>query len=117
MNRSRFFRTLFAGLLLLVGLSAAQAQSDNLLTNPGFESPFEPISAGSTNMVAQGWTAWFLQTGSNLPPEYYPATDITNGLLKPQIHSGSDAQEYFTFFAPHIAGVYQSYVVGGLVQR
>ncbi len=108
MNRSLFFRTLFVCLLLLIGLSAVQAQSDNLLTNPGFESPFNPIAAGSTSMVAQGWTAWSLQTGSNLAPEYYAATDTTSGLLKPRIHSGSDAQQYFTFFAPHIAGVYQT---------
>ena len=58
-------------------------------------------------MVAQGWTAWSLQTDQNMQPEYYPASDTTNGMATPRIHSGSDAQQYFTFFASHVGGVYQ----------
>jgi len=88
-------------------LTVAQAQTGNLLTNPGFENPFEPVAGSAASMVAQGWTAWSLTTGQNQPPEYYPATDTTNGMLKPRIHSGSDAQQYFTFFAAHTGGVYQ----------
>ncbi len=107
MNRSPIFRTLLFCLILIMGLTVAQAQTANLLTNPGFENPFEPVAGSTASMVAQGWTAWSVQTGEAQPPEYYPATDTTNGMLKPRIHSGSDAQQYFTFFAPHTGGVYQ----------
>ena len=107
MNRSPIFRTLLLCLVLMVGFSIAQAQASNLLTNPGFESPFEPIPGSTTSKVAQGWTAWALQTGQNVEPEYSPASDTTNGMPTPRIHGGSDAQQYFSYFAPHIAGVYQ----------
>ena len=107
MNRSPIFRTLLFCLIIIMGLTVAQAQTGNLLTNPGFENPFEPVPGSAGSMVAQGWTAWSVETGEGQPPEYYPATDTTNGMLKPRIHSGSDAQQYFTFFAPHTGGVYQ----------
>ena len=107
MNRSPIFRMLLLCLILLMGLMAVQAQTGNLLTNPGFESPFDPLGDGTPSMVAQGWTAWFLTTGDNLQPEYYSASDTTNGMAMPRIHGGSEAQQYFTFFAPHTAGVYQ----------
>jgi LysM repeat protein len=94
-------------LVLITGLASAQAQDGNLLTNPGFESPFEPLEEGSPSVVAQGWTAWFLTSDENLQPEYYPASDTESGMSTPRIHGGSDAQQYFSFFAPHSAGVYQ----------
>ena len=109
MNRSPVFRLLLILLTLAVGLSVAQAQTPgNLLTNPGFEPPFEPVSSDMPSVVAQGWTAWYLNTGENLEPEYYPASDTVNGMGTPRIHGGSDAQQYFTFFAAHVGGVYQT---------
>ncbi|MFN8560658.1 MAG: LysM peptidoglycan-binding domain-containing protein [Anaerolineae bacterium] len=94
-------------LILVLGLVTAHAQSDNLLTNPGFEPPFEPVAGNPTSLVAQGWTAWSLESDQNMQPEYYPASDTTNGMATPRIHGGEDAQQYFTFFAAHIGGVYQ----------
>src|SRR5664279_6148364 len=107
MNRSPIFRTLLLCLVLVLGVAVAQSQTTNLLTNPGFEAPFVAVTGSTTSMVAQGWTAWSAQTGQNVQPEFYPASDTTNGMSTPRIHGGSDAQQYSTFFAPHIAGVYQ----------
>ncbi len=109
MNRSPVFRLLLFLLTLAVGLGVVQAQTPgNLLTNPGFEAPFEPISSDMPSVVAQGWTAWHLNTDDNMEPEYYPASDTVNGMSVPRIHSGSDAQQYFTFFGAHVGGVYQT---------
>ncbi len=102
----------FTLLFVSIAAPAAFSQSGNLLTNPGFEQPFEPVANHAPSMVAQGWTPWFSSTEPNTTPEYYPASDTTNGMSAPRIHSGSDAQQYFTFFAAHDAGVYQH--VGGL---
>ena len=107
MSRSPIFRTLLLCFVLFMGLAVAQAQTGNLLTNPGFENPFEPVAGSTGSMIAQGWSAWSVQTGQNQPPEYYPASDVTNGMPKPRIHGGSEAQQYFTFFAAHTGGVYQ----------
>jgi LysM repeat protein len=49
-----------------------------------------------------------MSSSENIQPEYYPASDVTNGLGEPQIRSGSDAQQYFSFFATHVGGVYQT---------
>ncbi len=106
MKRSPVLRTFLLGLLLLAGLTAASAQTTNLLANPGFENPFEPVEGGAS-MIAQGWTPWSLTTDQNVEPEYYLASDTVNGMAPPRIHGGDDAQQYFSFFAPHIGGVYQ----------
>src|SRR5689334_20216951 len=108
MKRSLVFRMLLVACFALVGIiPAVHGQSANLLTNPGFEAPFEPLADAPTSSVAQGWTAWAVQDDLLQLPEYYPASDTTNGMGAPRIHSGADAQQYFTFFAPHNAGVYQ----------
>lgn len=106
MNRSPVFRTFLLCLVLLAGVVGVAAQASNLLANPGFENPFEATGSGAS-MVAQGWTPWSLTTDQNVEPEYYLASDTVNGMAPPRIHSGEDAQQYFSFFAPHIAGVYQ----------
>ena len=111
MTRLPVFRTLFLCLCLIVSVSAAYGQGENLLTNPGFENPFEATGSGAS-LVAQGWTPWSLQTDQNVEPEYYPASDTVNGMATPRIHSGEEAQQYFSFFAPHVGGVYQQ--VGGV---
>ncbi len=99
--------------LLITTAGGLSAQTGNLLTNPGFEPPFLTVAGEPARFVAQGWSPWHVpQTGSmtsseNLQPEYYPASDITNGLGVPRIRSGTDAQQYFTFFGTHTGGVYQ----------
>lgn len=97
-------------LVCFVAPVALQAQA-NLLTNPGFEQPFSTLTGTPPRQVAQGWTPWHISGGQsaseNIQPEYYPASDSTNGLGVPRIRSGSDAQQYFTFFATHDGGLYQ----------
>ncbi|MCK6578061.1 MAG: LysM peptidoglycan-binding domain-containing protein [Anaerolineae bacterium] len=80
---------------------------DNLLVNPGFEAPFDPVAGVVPGQIAEGWTPWSLTTEGALQPEYYPASDTISGMGSPRILSGADAQQYFTFFAAHVAGVYQ----------
>jgi LysM repeat protein len=107
--KSLFFGVFF--ILCLMGLPAG-AQSQNLLTNPGFENPFTPFTdAVPTRYVAQGWSPWYIGGGQsaseNVYPEYYPASNVSDALGVPRIRSGSDAQQYLSFFATHDAGVFQ----------
>lgn len=98
-------------LLCFAAPVATQAQGNNLLANPGFEPPFQTLNGTPPRQVAQGWSPWHVGGGQsaseNIQPEYYPASDATNGLGVPRIRSGSDAQQYFSFFATHDGGVYQ----------
>jgi LysM repeat protein len=96
---------------LFVVAFPVQAQQ-NLLTNPGFEGSFTPYTdATPTRQVAQGWVPWFIGGGQsaseNVYPEYYPASDVSNGLGEPRIRSGNEAQQYFSYYATHDAGIYQ----------
>jgi LysM repeat protein len=81
----------------------------NLLTNPGFEDPYTPFQGDTTRMVANGWSAWHVPQREgdegfrNLKPEYQPASASNPD----RILGGSNAQEYFSFFATHTGGVYQ----------
>lgn len=91
--------------------SLVGAQGQNLLSNPGFEKPFQTLDGVPPRQVAQGWSPWHISGGAsaseNIQPEYYPASDTTNGLGVPRIRGGSDAQQYQTFFATHDGGVFQ----------
>ncbi|MBK8025952.1 MAG: LysM peptidoglycan-binding domain-containing protein [Chloroflexi bacterium] len=80
---------------------------DNLLVNPGFEPPFDPVTGVVPGQIAQGWTPWSITDNGALQPEYYPASDTVSGMGTPRIQEGEDAQQYFSFFASHVAGVYQ----------
>lgn len=94
---------------LFVALNSfiAQSQDNNLLTNPGFESPYRIVTEGQE--VAEGWQPWFLPPGpnsqsyENAQPIYEETTpDAT------RIRSGSNAQKYYTdLYYTHIGGVYQ----------
>lgn len=101
---------LFSLVMVLVAVPAA-AQGQNLLTNPGFEPSFQSLDGVPPRQVAQGWSPWHVTGGAsaseNIQPEYYPASDTTNGLGVPRIRSGSDAQQYQTFFATHDGGLFQ----------
>lgn len=96
--------------LLASGSVAAQGQ--NLLTNPGFEQPFASVAGNPPRQVAQGWSPWNIGGGQsaseNVQPEYYPASDVTNGLGVPRFRNGTDAQQYHSFFATHDGGLFQS---------
>lgn len=98
-------------LIALIGLSlpapqaAARAyQGANLLQNPGFEPPYTAIGQDDSLRVASGWLPWNVTgtgpTSINRRPEYKQAPSN-------RVRSGTAAQEYNTFFATHMAGVYQ----------
>jgi LysM repeat protein len=88
----------------LPGHLAAAYQSGNLLQNPGFEGEYVAINGDPAVRVAPNWQPWSLPPGSssaiNARPEYKPAPAS-------RVRSGSEAQEYNTFFATHTGGVYQ----------
>lgn len=116
---SKFPRRLMTFFLfsLFFFVSSVYAQGQNLLTNPGFEQPFSALDGSPPRQVAQGWQPWHVGGGQsaseNVQPEYYPASDVTNGLGVPRVRSGSDAQQYHSFFATHDGGLFQR-VVNGL---
>jgi LysM repeat protein len=109
-------RSLWLLFMLVLATGAVSAQSQNLLTNPGFEQPFSTVVGSPPRQVAQGWSPWHISGGQsaseNVQPEYYPASDVTDGLGVPRIRNGSDAQQYHSFFATHDGGLFQS--VGGI---
>ncbi|NWG16639.1 MAG: LysM peptidoglycan-binding domain-containing protein [Chloroflexi bacterium] len=105
-------RPVLVVLVIFIALTfAVRAQVSDLLTNPGFEQPFPTVSGTPPRQVAQGWTPWHISGGAsaseNIQPEYYPASDVTNGLGVPRIRNGNDAQQYHTFYATHDGGLYQ----------
>ncbi len=118
------------------GAAAAPAvDGPNLLKNPGFESPYGkqccqtdlskyfPNTPIDEVQVAQGWFGWWLQPDSD--PQHPGACTGCTAWHRPEwreancgavcanrIHSGNNAQKYFTFFSVHDAGMYQQ--VSGL---
>jgi LysM repeat protein len=103
---------LLVALLLTLGASIAGAQA-NLLTNPGFESPFNAVGGNAMLNVAQGWTPWHIPqspgdtASQNVQPEYYPSSNTSDSLGVPRIRSGSDGQQFSAFFATFQGGVFQ----------
>lgn len=104
----------------------------NLLTNPGFESPFgkqcchtEPDFPSNALIdevqVPQGWMGWWRQPDS--APQYLSRCDVKDAppnciaFHRPEwreaapyadrIRTGLNAQKYFTFWSIHEAGMYQ----------
>ncbi len=108
-----FLVILVAGQGLAQPALAAPALQANLLQNPGFEDPFVPFQGDTTRMVANGWSAWNVpqRTGDegfrNLKPEYQPASASNPA----RVLEGSNAQEYFSFFATHTGGLFQQVTV------
>jgi hypothetical protein len=107
--------TLFA--VVMAGGPVVQAQGGNLLANPGFEGFYRSYDYGNAGpglvlefRVADGWQPWHRTQAAGDPewryrrPEYRPASYSYNG---------SAAQQFFTSFGTHEAGIYQQ--VGGVV--
>jgi LysM repeat protein len=100
-------------LLVVLGISTAQAQTTPTLVNGGFEAPFTSVGGDSLRQVANGWTPWNVPQGSgdseseNVRPEYYPASNTSAAPGLPRIRSGNDAQQFFVFFATFEGGVFQ----------
>ena len=93
--------------MMLLATMPSNAQSDNLLQNPGFEAPFVDKGGQIPRLVANGWEAWHVAAADDEPdfentqPEYYEAT------REDRIRSGESAQRYESFFATHTGGVFQ----------
>jgi hypothetical protein len=82
----------------------------NLLTNPNFEGDYYAWSGIAEAQVAHGWTPWWRSRLDSDPPAYYykPEYKQANGYIFPnRVHSGAAAQQWFTFFSTHEAGMYQ----------
>ena len=102
--------------LTMLGPAAGAAQGANLLRNPGFEGTYSTWWDGNTPYVtaqmAPDWNPWWVRQSASDPswknrmPEWKPAAPFTN-----RIRSGSNAQQYFTFYGTHIAGVWQRVAV------
>ena len=108
--------------------AAPNADGPNLLENPGFESPYGkqccqtdltqylPNTPIAEVQVAQGWFGWWLQPGDaqhpgagGNPSWHRPEWREANcgPVCADRIHSGNNAQKYFTFWSVHEAGMYQ----------
>ena len=114
-----------------VGSAAAAPKADgpNLLQNPGFESPYVkqccqtdltkyyPNTLIGEVQVANGWSGWWLQPDQD--PQHPSAGAIVDWhrpewreancgpVCANRIHSGGNAQKYFTFWSVHEAGMFQ----------
>ncbi len=129
MNKVLKYAFIALSLLSLWNAPLAQASpaadGPNLLTNPGFENPYakqcchtEPQYLPNTPIdevqVAAGWRGWWREPRyPDYPPtcggctswhrpEYREAAPFSN-----RIHSGANAQKYFTFYSVHQGGLYQ----------
>ena len=93
--------------VLVANVILISAQSDNLLRNPSFETPFVDKGGEIPREVANGWEAWHVAAAPDQPdfentqPEYYEAT------REDRVRSGEQAQRYESFFATHTGGVFQ----------
>jgi|SRR5579859_6096735 len=127
--------SLLVSLALILGAAAGTgsvaaappADGPNLLVNPGFEAPFnkqccrtdlppdQPPTVIDEIQVAQGWAGWWLEPDGTHPATGTPAwhrpefrsANCHFPICAPRVHSGDDAQHYFTFFSLHDAGLYQ----------
>jgi hypothetical protein len=94
-------------------IHAAPAAQQNLLQNPSFDGSFAQFAHFSTAILADKWLPWWREQGGddeawkNRMPEYKPAAPYQN-----RIHSGGNAQQYFTYYGTHIGGIYQT--AGGI---
>ncbi len=123
MRANRYLPILLLGLVVL-GLMffanrfPAQAQGQNLLTNPGFEgqysgyipeSPAEQadctLGICSTAQTAAGWKPWWVkERPTDVNPEFKPAERNVGGN---RVRTGDRAAQYFSFWTTHKAGLRQ----------
>ncbi len=103
---------IFFTLLLITPLGVTAApiqQGQNLLRNPSFEGEYTSwLPQYSTAQVAHEWTPWWVEDANRSPvwaqPEYKPAD---KRFFSNRVKDGDRAQQYFTFYKSHNAGMYQ----------
>jgi len=132
-NNLSWFALLTLFLMTWSGISSANQQpfnqhsskiyagikATNLLNNPSFEGEYHayvppgghpdcPFGICTTAQMAEGWTPWWVSHNPEdenhiiRMPEYKAAAPWQN-----RIHSGANAQQYFSFHSTHRAGFYQ----------
>ncbi|MGD2049236.1 MAG: hypothetical protein PVH03_07065 [Chloroflexota bacterium] len=117
-NQSLFIGLWLSLFLLLVGVfslrstrnlqAAPQNQEGNLIQNPGFEGNFSGWSGIPEVQVASNWTPWWWDNPGHDPPYFRPEYKRALASVFPKrVLSGSSSQQWFTFHASHLAGMYQ----------
>jgi len=110
------------GLIFFATRFPAQAQGQNLLTNPSFEgqysgyvpeSPAEQADCSlgicSTAQTATGWKPWWIkERPTDVNPEFKPAQRNVGGS---RVRTGERAAQYFSFWTTHKAGLRQTVTV------
>ncbi|MGD2079261.1 MAG: hypothetical protein PVH18_12815 [Chloroflexota bacterium] len=90
------------------GLSASYLQQGNLLQNPGFEGRFRAWNSIPEVQVAAKWTPWWWEDPDHNPAYFRPEYKQALAAVFPKrVLSGESAQQWFTFHASHVAGMYQ----------
>ncbi|HUS93754.1 MAG TPA: hypothetical protein VMZ24_01100 [Patescibacteria group bacterium] len=84
------------------------AQDENLIKNPDFEGKFQTWNSISEIQVAANWTPWWWDNTDHNPPYFRPEYKRAVAAFYPnRVLSGESAQQWFTFHASHVAGMYQ----------
>lgn len=105
-------KRLFA-LLLLMAFCATAATSHaqappNLLRNPGFEGGYFAWAGIPEAQVAHEWTPWWIEDVNHNPRWHRPEWKrALKSQFPDRVLRGDSAQQYFTFYASHYAGMYQ----------
>jgi hypothetical protein len=78
------------------------AETDLALQNPGFEGGFREVDGIAELKVSTGWQPWWDENARR--PEFKLATLSVDSR---RVHSGNNAQQWFTVYDMHTAGIYQ----------
>ncbi len=105
-------------LILLLGLAAPVQAQSTLPPKPGdvlFHETFDNF-ADPEQRVHPGWNPWFDQNTCNcegnckcFQPEFKQSNSLNTYPYR--VHSGTNAQQYFTLYAGHDAGLWKQYTV------
>lgn len=76
-----------------------------VLINRGFEGDFRPVNSEGELNVAVGWWPWWHATSSR--PEFKRACKSSAPVGPERWHTGEAAQQWFSTYARHTAGIYQ----------
>jgi len=115
---SRWQKIFFFTILLLASfirsatsvpvLASPARQQGNLIQNPGFEGNYRAWSGIAEIQVASNWTPWWWDNPTHEPAYFRPEYKRASAAVFPKrVLSGDAAQQWFTFHASHLAGMYQ----------